>query len=175
MRGVAQACARQGVWMLLALALASCAVKPPPSPTQADRVVVRKGERTLELYHGKRLLRTYRVNLGKAPRGHKMQEGDQRTPEGEYVLNWRNPNSRFHKAIHISYPNARDRELARVLGVNPGGLIMIHGRPNRIVPPATPDDYARIDWTDGCIAVSNEAMDEIWNLVPDGTPIRILP
>lgn len=155
--------------------LTSCALRPPAPPAQADRVVVYKGERLLQLYQGPRLLREYRINLGKSPRGHKMQAGDQRTPEGDYVLDWRNPRSQFYKSLHISYPNERDRAFARALGVDPGGLIMIHGRPNHPKPPATLKDYERLDWTDGCIAVSNEAMDEIWNLVPDGTPIRILP
>lgn len=160
---------------LLALILGSCAVKPPPEPLFADQVVVRKSERTLQLLGEGRVFREYRVNLGDSPVGHKMREGDERTPEGEYVLDWRNPNSRFYKSIHVSYPNQKDRDFARAMGVNPGGMIMIHGRPNWLRPGPLTRDYDELDWTDGCIAVSNEAMDEIWNKVRDGTPITILP
>ncbi len=156
--------------------LASCAVKPPPpDPSFADRVVVRKSERTLQLMHEGRVFREYPINLGGAPKGHKMREGDKRTPEGEYVLDWRNPNSQFFKSIHISYPNQADRDFAQALGFNPGSLIMIHGRPNRLAPGMIMQDYDKIDWTDGCVAVRNEAMEEIWHKVRDGTPITILP
>lgn len=165
-------------WLVaLALALASCAVKPPPIPDPefADRVVVRKSDRTLQLLHENRVFREYPINLGRAPKGHKVQEGDKRTPEGEYILDWRNPRSQFFKSINISYPNHADREFAWSLGVNPGNLIMIHGRPNRLAPGMRMEDYDKIDWTDGCIAVRNEAMEEIWNKVRNGTPITILP
>jgi murein L,D-transpeptidase YafK len=115
------------------------------------------------------------VALGDNPVGHKMREGDERTPEGDYVLDWRNPNSQFYRSIHVSYPNERDRLFARALGHDPGGMIMIHGKPNYISSPRVLAEYDRRDWTNGCIAVGNQDMDEIWTAVKDGTPIRILP
>lgn len=120
-------------------------------------------------------VRSYRISLGENPVGHKQREGDERTPEGDYLLDWRNPNSSFYKSIHISYPNAQDRARALGRGLNPGGMIMIHGRPNWLTSPVVAREYDGADWTDGCIAVTNEEMEEIWQLVADGTPIRILP
>ena len=142
--------------------------------TDITRVLVRKSERRLYLLdEQQQAVRSYRVSLGDEPEGHKLSEGDERTPEGDYVLDWRLPDSDFYKSIHISYPNARDRELAEAWGLEPGGSIMIHGLPNNAGDLAFA--YAGLDWTDGCIAVSNEAMDEIWSLVANGTPIRIEP
>jgi murein L,D-transpeptidase YafK len=117
----------------------------------------------------------YPVSLGRQPAGHKEREGDGRTPEGRYVLDWRNPNSRFHKSLHVSYPGPADRLRARRLGVDPGGMIMIHGQPRPNEHADLQAVVARDDWTDGCIAVSNHAMDEIWDKTRDGTPIEILP
>ncbi len=145
----------------------------PAEPAQVDRVLVLKSERELRLLAGGQTLRAYPVALGSAPDGPKRQIGDGRTPEGLYVLDWRNPDSRFYRSIHISYPGPADRERARQLGVDPGGAIMIHGLPNGkgwIGP-----EHTRFDWTDGCIAVTNAEMDEIWAMVADGTPIEILP
>jgi len=143
------------------------------SSVKADKVVVIKSKRIMLLLRDGGIFKTYKVALGKQPKGNKMTAGDQKTPEGIYRLDKRNPNSRFHMAIHISYPNEADLANARSLGVLPGNEIMIHG---------LPDDLAEIgklhrrwDWTDGCIAVSNAEMDEIWQLVPDGTPIEIKP
>lgn len=119
------------------------------------------------------VLREYRVALGDNPYGHKMQEGDERTPEGTYILDWRNPNSQYYKAIHISYPNEQDRAVAEALGVQPGGMIMLHGLPNGVRSPSVRAEYQRRDWTNGCIAVQDHEIDEIWRLVRDGTPIRI--
>jgi len=138
-----------------------------------DKVLVRKGERRLYLMSGEQVVRSYRISLGDNPNGHKLYEGDERTPEGEYTLDWRNPNSDFYKSIHISYPSVQDKELARNWGLSPGGSIMIHGLPNGAEDMAFA--FKGLDWTDGCIAVSNEEMDEIWQLVKDGTPISILP
>ncbi|WP_413231753.1 L,D-transpeptidase family protein [Marinobacter sp.] len=138
-----------------------------------SEVVVRKDERRLYLMAGEQVVRSYRISLGDNPVGHKLYEGDERTPEGDYTLDWRNPHSDFYKSIHISYPNDRDRELASAWGLDPGGSIMIHGLPNEAGDLAFA--YRGLDWTDGCIAVSNEEMDEIWQLVADGTPIRITP
>ena len=143
------------------------------STPAVSEVLVRKKERRLYLLAGDQVIRSYRVGLGANPAGHKLYEGDQRTPEGKYTLDWRNPYSDFYKSIHISYPNENDRELASAWGLDPGGSIMIHGLPNDVGDMEFA--YLGLDWTDGCIAVSNEEMEEIWNLVADGTPIRILP
>ena len=148
--------------------------RPPlPDGTHADRVIVRKTSRTLELYRGTQLLRTYAVALGRNPIGRKQQEGDGRTPEGHYILDYRNANSSSHKALHISYPASADIAAARVRGVSPGGLIMVHGISNgfgfigRL--------HTMIDWTNGCVAVTDHDIDEIWRVVADGTPILIEP
>jgi murein L,D-transpeptidase YafK len=159
---------------LMAAMLAGCASESP-KPTRVDLVQVKKSERKLQLIGDGKVVREYRVALGEQPRGHKMQEGDERTPEGNYVLDWRNPNSRFYKSIHISYPNERDILLARFTGVDPGGMIMIHGQPDYIRSAKVLAEYKRRDWTDGCIAVQNHEMEEIWRIVRDGTPIKILP
>ncbi len=139
---------------------------------RADRIVVVKSTRTMTLYTGQTVLRAYKISLGN-PLGPKTRQGDRRTPEGTYVISGRNPQSQFHKSLRISYPNAQDVQRARKLRVNPGGDIMIHGLPN---------GYGRIgkrhllhDWTDGCIAVTDEEVDEIWRLVPNGTTIEIKP
>ena len=156
--------------------LGGCASKPPePSVRYVDKVIVHKAKRKMQLMHNGNVYREYKIALGDQPVGHKFREGDERTPEGDYILDWRNPNSNFHKSIHISYPNERDRAFARAMGWSPGGMIMIHGRPNWLTSPAVAREYDNRDWTDGCIAVLNHEMDEIWNLVRDGTPIRILP
>lgn len=161
---------------LAAILSAGCASNPaPPAQVSADRVEVYKATRTLRLIKDGQVVREYRVALGDNPYGHKLREGDERTPEGDYVLNWRNPNSSYYKSIHVSYPNEMDRARARALGVSPGGLIMIHGLPNYISSPAVMREYIGRDWTNGCIAVQNHEMDEIWTAVKDGTPIRIHP
>jgi murein L,D-transpeptidase YafK len=138
---------------------------------KVDRVVVNKEARELKLIRKGQVIRTYPVALGPNPTGHKIMEGDGRTPEGSYVLDWRNPNSRFYRSIHVSYPDQTDRLLATQLGVSPGGMIMIHGEPDYLSFAG----QASEDWTEGCIAVSNGAMDEIWSLVDDGTLILINP
>lgn len=162
---------------LVTLAHASQGTEQSPSAMNTDpsisQVLVRKEERRLYLMAGDDVVRSYRISLGDNPVGHKLYEGDERTPEGRYTLDWRNSNSDFYKSIHISYPNAQDRELARAWGLNPGGSIMIHGVPNNAGDLAFA--YRGLDWTDGCIAVSNDEMDEIWQLVADGTPIQIMP
>ena len=138
-----------------------------------DRVVVYKHERRLVLLSRGKELRSYRGALGGEPIGPKTRQGDHRTPEGSYVLDSRNANSHFYKAFHVSYPNLTDIAAARKLGISPGGDIMLHGLPKEysFVEKA----QALHDWTDGCIAVSNEEMDEIWRLVRVGTPIDIKP
>jgi murein L,D-transpeptidase YafK len=139
----------------------------------ASRVVVHKSARRLELLRGGEVLRSYRIALGLAPQGHKERAGDFRTPEGRYMLTRRNPRSDFFLSIQVSYPSAEDIRRARKNGLDPGGAIMIHGMPNRL--RHDPDYYLKRDWTDGCIAVSNSDMVEIWLLTQDDIPIDILP
>ncbi|MCC0038177.1 MAG: L,D-transpeptidase family protein [Brucellaceae bacterium] len=155
------------------LAVALCAAVPAGAADKADLVRVDKSDRRLELLRKGTVLRSYRVALGNAPEGHKREEGDERTPEGRYVLDWRNPGSSFHKSIHISYPNAADRAAAKAAGRDPGGLIMIHGQPNGFGWWSWL--LQLVDWTDGCIAVTDAEMDEIWTMVDNGTPIEITP
>jgi murein L,D-transpeptidase YafK len=139
----------------------------------ADRVVVRKGDRKLQLMRNGVALRTFKVALGLRPEGHKQFEGDFRTPEGLYRLTRRNPNSEYFLSIQVDYPNEKDVARARKQGLRPGGAIMIHGQPN--VPKKSRDYYSNVDWTEGCIAVSNSDMVEIWLMTPPDTPIEILP
>lgn len=140
---------------------------------KADKVVVIKSKRMLMLMKDGEIFKAYRIALGKNPEGRKIKVGDQRTPEGSYVIDSRNAKSKFYLAIHISYPNETDISNAQKLGVSPGGSIMIHGLPNGF---ARVDKFHRVqDWTDGCIAVTNAEMEEIWEYVPDGTPIEIKP
>jgi murein L,D-transpeptidase YafK len=146
---------------------------PPAGFQTADRVVLHKGERQLTLYRDGRELANYRVSLGLRPTGHKEQEGDFRTPEGSYYLTRRNPESEFFLSIQVSYPDADDIAAARKSGVSPGGLIMIHGLPNIMKYPR--ERYLSTDWTDGCIALSNEDMLEVWLLTQPDTPIEIMP
>ncbi len=139
----------------------------------ADRVLVVKSERKLYLLKRGEVLREFPVSLGLMPVGHKQREGDYRTPEGRYVLESRNPSSDYFLSIKVSYPNAQDRARARAAGVDPGGQIMIHGLPNQ--PRRDEKSYFGWDWTDGCIAVSNSDMIDIWLMTQDSTPIEIRP
>jgi len=139
----------------------------------ADRVVIEKGARQLHLIQGGKAFRTYKIALGIRPVGDKKQEGDFKTPEGKYYLDARNPNSDYFLSIHISYPDRKDRREAGEMGVDPGGAIMIHGQPN---DPTRSEAYYRTqDWTNGCIAVSNSDMIDIWLMTGDNTPIEIRP
>jgi len=139
----------------------------------ADEVIVNKSERLLYLIRDDKVIRTFDIALGLAPEGHKVQEGDFRTPEGSYLLTRRRIDSDFFMAIEISYPNEADAARAAELGVEPGGYIMIHGQPVEPKKPAR--YYANYNWTDGCIAVSNAAMADIWQLTTVNTQISILP
>lgn len=141
---------------------------------KADYVLLKKAERKLYLYHGDEILKTYRVALGRQPDGHKRRNGDSRTPEGVYVLDWRNPNSKFFRSIHISYPNLSDRSDASERGDSPGGAIMIHGQPKSWVERSQLLFHDN-DWTEGCVAVQDHEILEIWEIVEDGTTIEILP
>lgn len=173
---------------LTLLALAACTVAerasapPPPlarpvaqpapqiAPTAVvDFVLVDKSDRMLWVFAGERVVARYQgIQFGDAPMGHKQFQGDERTPEGRYTLDYRNPQSSYYLSLHISYPNSADRAFARAHGRSPGGAIYIHGQPNGL-------SQGRIagDWTDGCIALSNAEIEEIWRLVPDGTPIEV--
>ena len=139
----------------------------------ADKVLVEKSTETLLLLKNGRVLKKFHVSFGAHPKGHKRQQGDERTPEGKYILDYKNAHSKFYKSIHISYPNKTDRERARKAHVNPGGDIMIHGQKNGLGWLSLVSQ--RFNWTDGCIAVTNDEMDEIWKAVKPGTPIEIRP
>lgn len=166
--------ARTGLAIFL---LAGAVQAAPPSDTDAyeslqlvDRVVVSKTERTIGLFAKGQLVHTIiGIQLGDAPKGHKRFQGDERTPEGRYLIDFANPNSSYYLSLHISYPSAADDAYARKRGRSPGGAIFIHGQPNGMA------GRMRGDWTDGCIAVSNDEMDYLWQVVPDGTVIDILP
>ena len=157
----------------LLLSVCGTAHAQPPLPTgmAVDRLLVDKSDRVLIGYaKGREVVRYTNIRFGDAPIGHKRFEGDERTPEGAYRISGRNPNSRYHLSLRISYPNAADRAYAKARGRSPGGDIFIHGQPNgRPGPP-----IAR-DWTDGCIALSNAEIRQLWDIVPDGTPITIRP
>jgi murein L,D-transpeptidase YafK len=152
---------------------ASAAKAGASSVLMADKLVVRKAERRLYVMRAGQVLKEYRVALGLSPSGHKQQEGDYKTPEGSYRLIRRNPRSDFFLSMEISYPNAKDAARAQRQGVRPGGAIMLHGWPNN--PRKGAEYYKSADWTDGCIAVSNSDMVEIWLMTPLETPIDILP
>lgn len=140
---------------------------------RVDQVIVIKSQRTLTLLSQGKVLKTYKVALGGAPLGAKEQQGDHKTPEGHYFLDRRNAKSRFYKSIHVSYPDEQDKKRAAQRDVSPGGDIMVHGLPNGFGWLGA--THRNMDWTDGCIAVTNAEMDEIWELVADGTPIEIKP
>ncbi len=156
------------VFLLASLATTEAGVFPV-----ADHVLVEKAERKLYLINEGEPFRTFDIALGIQPVGDKTMEGDFRTPEGRYTLDARNPNSEFFLSIHISYPDRADRREAAALGVDPGGSIMIHGQPN--VPTKSEVYYRTQDWTNGCIAVSNSDMIDIWLMTGENTPIEIRP
>jgi len=169
---------------LLLATLAGCTAQvpeaPPPQstyvppglpPKPVDYVLIDKSDRTLTLYSGGMAVRAYGgLQLGGDPTGAKRFEGDQRTPEGHYTIDYRNPRSAYHLSLHISYPSLADREIAAAYGRSPGGEIFIHGQPNTLPSGREPGD-----WTDGCIALSNAEIEELWREVRDGTPIDIRP
>jgi murein L,D-transpeptidase YafK len=157
----------------LLLAVSSCRSAVSDPGARVTRILVDKSERRLDLLADGVPIRTYKVALGRSPEGPKVQEGDNRTPEGIYVIDSRSDRSVFHRALHISYPNEEDRARAARLGVAPGGNILIHGMRNGM--GWIGHLHLAFDWTRGCIAVTNAEIDEIWKLVPDGTPIEIRP
>ena len=158
-----------GILLLCGLGLAQTSA----NPLHADRVVVLKKERTLQLLNHEKVIKTYKVALGGDPVGPKARQGDHKTPEGVYVLDSRNAHSQFYKSIHISYPNAGDRAAARQKGASPGGDVFVHGLPNGYGWVGA--SHRLKDWTDGCVAVTDQEIDEIWQAVADGTPIEIRP
>ena len=139
----------------------------------ADKVLIEKTERKLHLFKNGVAFKTFDIALGLRPVGDKNEEGDFKTPEGEYMLDAKNPRSKYFLSIRVSYPNEQDRQEAQQRGVNPGGAIMIHGQPN--VPNWSETYYKTADWTNGCIAVSNSDMLAIWSMTNENTPIEILP
>jgi murein L,D-transpeptidase YafK len=164
------------LWLVFALFASAAAYahwpdKPLPVETTIDSVLVLKAERKLVLLSAGTPVKQYRVALGGTPLGQKTQEGDEKTPEGLYIIDYRKVDSSFHRALHISYPNDADRTQALARGVDPGGIIMIHGIRNGA--GLIGRWHRLIDWTNGCIAVTNAEIEELWNLVPDGTPIEI--
>jgi murein L,D-transpeptidase YafK len=140
---------------------------------EIDSVLVIKSTSKMYLISKGVRIKEYSFVLGGSPKGHKQQEGDEKTPEGKYFLDYKKSDSSFYKAIHISYPNEEDKARAKAKGVNPGGLIMIHGQKNGLGWLSWLSQ--KFNWTNGCIAVTNAEMDEIWNLVNVGTPIEIQP
>ena len=160
---------RYTIWLAISCALAS----PGSALPHADRIVVHKKDHTMELRHAGKVIKTYKIALGRHPIGPKQREGDFRTPEGVYTIDSRNPHSQYHRSLHISYPNAADRARARKLHVSPGGDVMIHGLPKGYGYLGAA--HRRWDWTYGCIAVTDEEIDEIWGLVDNGTPVEIRP
>jgi murein L,D-transpeptidase YafK len=148
--------------IIIAVLLVSCAA------SKADRVVVNKSQSKLYVMKKGKQVKAYNVAFGPNPVGHKQHEGDGRTPEGRYELDFKNINSKFYKSIRVSYPNAYDIARAEAMGLNPGGDIMIHGQTNGH------NGVKKYNWTEGCIALSNKEMDEVWGLIDVGTPIEII-
>ena len=163
--------ARYGLILAAALLAGGGRAEPPLSLPEVDRIVVRKSERVMQLYAEGRLVHTITgIQLGDAPVGPKRFQGDERTPEGRYEIDYGNPDSAYRLSLHISYPNASDVAYAASRGRNPGGMIFIHGQPNALPAGRMPGD-----WTDGCIAVGDEEIEWLWQVVGDGTTIDILP
>lgn len=156
------------LFLAFVLGLGGCSKIRTYDGPEVTRIVVLKEERRMTLVHHDEILSTYEIDLGFAPDGHKRWEGDGRTPEGRYFIDRRNPNSRFHLSLGLSYPNADDIAAARAAGKDPGGDIFIHGRGN-------PFRRRGADWTDGCISVSNREMEKIYAMVRTGTPVDIYP
>jgi murein L,D-transpeptidase YafK len=179
-RQLCRVTSRALVFSILIASVSSCLLAqslPLDSPTsnqrKADSILILKKDHVMELLSVGKVLHTYKVALGQGGLAPKQREGDARTPEGHYVIDAKYEHSAYHKALHISYPGAEDRKHAARLGVSPGGAIMIHGLPNG--KGWIGARHRIFDWTLGCIAVTDEEIDEIWNLVPVGTPVNIRP
>jgi len=161
------------MFLILITLISSLAAQPTePSPlVKADFVIIEKSARTMKLKRSDEVLKTYKIALSSQPVGAKEREGDHKVPEGQYTVDAKNAHSQFHLALHISYPNAADRERAGKLGVKPGGDIEMHGLGKNYSWVATM--HRQMDWTDGCVAVSNTEIEEIWPRVAVGTPVEI--
>lgn len=164
---------RGQLMLALALIVTGCSTNKTPERASAhvlaDLVVVDKSDGTLTLFAKGKIIRAYAgLQFGDQPVGHKQFEGDERTPEGRYTIDYGNPHSAYHLSLHISYPNAADTQFAKAQGRSPGGLVFLHGQPN-----ALPFGRAPGNWTDGCIALSNAEIEQLWMTIPDRTPIQI--
>jgi murein L,D-transpeptidase YafK len=178
-----QRCAALFLFAVSVLPLGACcqifgcgplaSLEPAATPPRPDRIVVFKSRRILELRRGDTILATFPIALGPHPHGPKREAGDGRTPQGRYIIDWRSADTRYHRELHISYPDASDLAHAQAMHVEPGGEIFIHGLP----PGFGNYDPVRFDrdWTEGCVAVSDAAIDKIWRAIPDGTVVDILP
>ncbi|KZY14357.1 hypothetical protein A3726_20740 [Erythrobacter sp. HI0037] len=164
-----------GFWAILCTALlpaVAAQAQQARAGERADFLLIDKSDRRLWVYQDGKVIRSYSgLQYGDQPVGHKRFQGDERTPEGRYTISYGNPQSSYYLSLHIDYPNAQDRAYARSRGRSPGGLIFLHGQPNGLAY----EQRIPGDWTDGCIALSNPEIAELWSLVPDGTPIEIRP
>lgn len=159
--------------LLAVAAFAQWPISVLPAGTKADKVLILKGARRLVLLREDLPIREYPIALGREPVGPKAQEGDGRTPEGQYVIDYRKPDSAFHRALHISYPTPEQQAAAAAVGIDPGGQIMIHGIRNG---QGLMGRWHRMrDWTQGCIALTDAEIEQVWEAVPDGTPVEIRP
>lgn len=159
-------------WLLLLCLSLFCTLSAAAQPV-IDQLRVHKQERRLDVISEGKVIRSYRISLGRQPVGHKQYQGDNRTPEGIYHIDWRHHSPNYNLSMHLDYPNLKDRAEAWKRGVDPGSMIMIHGTP---VDEDYPEWFFRgLDWTNGCIALLNADMQELWDLVPDGTRVEILP
>ncbi|UWX04393.1 L,D-transpeptidase family protein [Pseudoxanthomonas sp. NC8] len=147
----------------------------PAQQVRATRILVDKSEHAMYVFSGEQRVATYPAGFGANRTGHKQQEGDRRTPEGKYVLDYKNAGSAFYRSIHVSYPNDADRAAAKRRGVPPSSAIMVHGQPNDPAMAQRVRDYPSPDWTDGCIALSNADMAALWEMVRVPVPIEISP
>ncbi|ABM00319.1 MULTISPECIES: L,D-transpeptidase family protein [Shewanella] len=156
--------------LLVSASVQANAIKPGQ---KVDLVVVNKAEAQMQVFYRGELIKSYRIAMGDNPKGHKLKEGDQRTPQGRYLLDFKKADSAYYRSIHISYPNDEDILRAKALGISPGGAIMIHGQDPK--SPLSAEEAQKYNWTNGCIAVTNRDMDELWQLIDPGTPIEIWP
>jgi murein L,D-transpeptidase YafK len=168
---------RSKSWLMVSigilLTLSGAAAQSVDENKRVDRILILKSARTMTLESGGQPLKTYKVALGGQPVGAKQQQGDHKTPEGTYLIDAKNAHSQFYRALHLSYPNAQDRLQARKLGVSPGGDVEIHGLGKKYGWIGA--RHRLSDWTDGCVAVTNEEIEEIFRLVPAGTRVEIRP
>jgi murein L,D-transpeptidase YafK len=169
--------ARRMLFLLLLGATLSCQAcsrgDHPITGETADRILIRKSAHTMTLFKGQSILKIYKIAIGRSPIGPKTRAGDHKTPEGEYIVDAKKGTSRFYLALHLSYPNAVDQERARRLGLKPGGNVEIHGIEKGL--GWIGGLHRSFDWTDGCIAVTDPEIEEIWKRVPVGTPVEIRP